>query len=241
MKHLIKAIKKVTAIDLSKFHEKDMAPSTAIWFQAQDDGKLKAWVAVVNGKYHYEIYNRITGKTVEKGDEATLPLAKKKVLQYLDTHKQRELMKHLVKAIKKVVASDIQVWEMTKNEYEKKFGKPKQNTSLTGGFHPHKEAVDTALNQGKKVPANVLKDYPDLIKKHNIQASNNVNFYLNGDGMTNVHPNINTKSTSSGKWYFEMPEKDFLKYLSKNEIYIDDHSEKILDNSDGHNYGQVLS
>lgn len=50
---------------------------------------------------------------------------------------------------------------MTKAEYEAKYSKVK-NTTLTGGFSAHKSAVETAINQGKPVPAEVLKDYPEL-------------------------------------------------------------------------------
>ena len=55
-------------------------PQHAIWFQTQDD--LKAFVSVVNDKYQYEIYNSQTGKSLEKGDAPTLPLAKKEVFKY---------------------------------------------------------------------------------------------------------------------------------------------------------------
>ena len=50
---------------------------------------------------------------------------------------------------------------MTKAEYEAKYSKVK-NTTVTGGFSAHKSAVETAINQGKPVPAKVLKDYPEL-------------------------------------------------------------------------------
>ena len=60
------------------------------------------------------------------------------------------------------VESAKEPWEMTREEYEGEFGKPKTNTTVTGGFSPHKNAVSTAINQGKSVPAEVLKDYPDL-------------------------------------------------------------------------------
>lgn len=53
-------------------------------------------------------------------------------------------------------------WEMTKTEYEQIYGKPRKNTTVTNGFSAHKSVVETALNQGKPVPKNVLKDYPDL-------------------------------------------------------------------------------
>ena len=57
-------------------------------------------------------------------------------------------------------------WQMTKAEYQSLFGRPKRSTTLTGGFSPHKEAVMTALNQGKPVSAEVLADYPDLAAKY---------------------------------------------------------------------------
>lgn len=65
--------------------------------------------------------------------------------------------------------------EMTRAEYEAKHGKARKNTTVTGGFHPHASAVETALNQGKRVPDHVLKDYPhlkqeDLKKSVNFQA-----------------------------------------------------------------------
>jgi hypothetical protein len=55
--------------------------------------------------------------------------------------------------------------EITQKEYESKYGKPKKNTTVTGGFHPHKSKVEIALNSGKKVPEHVLKDYPELSVK----------------------------------------------------------------------------
>lgn len=57
-----------------------------------------------------------------------------------------------------------EIWQLTRAEYDKKFGKrdTKKHSTVTGRFHPHKSAVETALNQGKPVPKEVLKDYPDL-------------------------------------------------------------------------------
>ena len=57
-----------------------------------------------------------------------------------------------------------QLHEMTRKEYEEKHGKARKNTTVTDGFHPHKSAVETALNQGKNIPEHVLADYPDLKK-----------------------------------------------------------------------------
>jgi hypothetical protein len=55
-----------------------------------------------------------------------------------------------------------QPWEMTKEEYEAQYGKPKGNTTVTGGFSQHRQAVEVALRRGDPVPASVLADYPDL-------------------------------------------------------------------------------
>ena len=56
-----------------------------------------------------------------------------------------------------------QPWQMTKAEYEIKFGAPRGNSTVTGNFSKHKSAVEIALNRGLPVPAEVLKDYPDLL------------------------------------------------------------------------------
>lgn len=53
-------------------------------------------------------------------------------------------------------------WQMTRAEYEAAYGKPKKNTTVTGGFSPHKESVAVAVNQGKPVPPEVLAEYPEL-------------------------------------------------------------------------------
>jgi hypothetical protein len=58
-----------------------------------------------------------------------------------------------------------QLWQMTRAEYESKFGNPKKNTTLTGGFSHHKSAVECALNRGCLVPIEVLADYPDLLNR----------------------------------------------------------------------------
>jgi hypothetical protein len=55
-----------------------------------------------------------------------------------------------------------ELWQMTKAEYETLHGKPRKNTTGTGGFSPHKSAVEIALNRGLPVPSAVLADYPGL-------------------------------------------------------------------------------
>lgn len=61
----------------------------------------------------------------------------------------------------------MELYQMTKAQYEERFGKPKKNTTVTGGFRAHKSAVLIALNQGKEVSAEVLADYPDLCAQEN--------------------------------------------------------------------------
>jgi len=56
-----------------------------------------------------------------------------------------------------------QPWQMTKAEYEAKYGAPRGTSTVTGSFSKHKSAVEIALNRGLQVPAEVLKDYPDLM------------------------------------------------------------------------------
>ena len=55
-----------------------------------------------------------------------------------------------------------ELWQMTKAEYESGFGRLKKNTTGTGGFSPHKSAVEVAINKGLPVPPAVLADYPSL-------------------------------------------------------------------------------
>ena len=58
-----------------------------------------------------------------------------------------------------------ELWQMTRAEYDAKHGKPKKNNTVTGGFHPHASAVETAVNRGHPVPQHVLADYPHLAPK----------------------------------------------------------------------------
>lgn len=55
-----------------------------------------------------------------------------------------------------------ELWEMTKAEYEAKFGVPKKKSSVTGSFSPHYSAIEIALNRGIRVSQEVLRDYPEL-------------------------------------------------------------------------------
>ncbi|MCK5610875.1 hypothetical protein KAR91_53875, partial [Candidatus Pacearchaeota archaeon] len=55
-------------------------------------------------------------------------------------------------------------WEMTLSEYESISGKPRKGATSYSENTFHKNAVHTAINQGKAVPESVLKDYPDLKK-----------------------------------------------------------------------------
>ena len=70
-----------------------------------------------------------------------------------------------IKELEKKLSSH-ELWQMTKKEYEEKYGKSDKRTTVTttgtGKHSPHKEAIMTALNRGLKVPENVLKDYPEL-------------------------------------------------------------------------------
>lgn len=61
--------------------------------------------------------------------------------------------------------------EMTKNEYEEAYGKPQKNTTVSGGWSPHQDAVGTAINRGIHVSNEVLADYPDLQEKQKDKES----------------------------------------------------------------------
>lgn len=56
-------------------------------------------------------------------------------------------------------------WQMTKAEYESIFGKPRNNSTVTGRFSPHVSAIEIALNRGLPVPQEVLQDYPFLMNQ----------------------------------------------------------------------------
>lgn len=58
-----------------------------------------------------------------------------------------------------------ELWQMTRAEYEALHGRLRTNTTVTGRFSPHKNAVETALNRGLPVPKEVLADYPSLAEK----------------------------------------------------------------------------
>ena len=81
------------------------------------------------------------------------------------------------------MATTKEPWEMTQEEYESLYGKPSKSTTLTGGFSPHREAVHTAVNQGKPVPAEVLKDYPELGKRKEVPPSGKARYHLLPDGV----------------------------------------------------------
>jgi hypothetical protein len=94
-----------------------------------------------------ELLEVISAQAPEMTEEERLAFAK--IFAYTQEIKKSEKADH----------------EITQKEYESKYGKPKKNTTITGGFHPHKSKVETALNSGKKVPEHVLKDYPELSVK----------------------------------------------------------------------------
>lgn len=80
-----------------------------------------------------------------------------------ETPEKKEVVKEPTQA--KPAAEKKEPWEMTLSEYESIHGKPSKGaTSYTENTF-HKNAVHTAINQGKSVPEEVLKDYPDLKKK----------------------------------------------------------------------------
>ena len=64
-----------------------------------------------------------------------------------------------------------------------------------------------------------------------------VNFILNGDGMTNVNPGISSKrSVGDGKWFFTMNPDAFEEWLEKHKLSLDCSDNEIV-GDDGHVYG----
>ena len=66
-----------------------------------------------------------------------------------------------------------------------------------------------------------------------------IKFFLNGDGMTNVHPEKDTVDTGRDKWFFEFKDKDFKNYLKEKDIYL--KGKDILDKEDDYKYGEVVN
>ena len=70
------------------------------------------------------------------------------------------------------------------------------------------------------------------------KTAHKIEFCLNGDGMTNVHPQIITTKSSFDMWFFEMSRTQFFEYLSKNNMVVAiDHT--IVD-EDGYEYGKFV-
>ena len=74
--------------------------------------------------------------------------------------------------VKPVEKPTKEAWEMTKAEhgnwykaeFQREFGKPLEGMEILTPSKQHEFAVEQAVEQGKPVPAEVLKDYPDLVK-----------------------------------------------------------------------------
>ena len=61
---------------------------------------------------------------------------------------------------------------------------------------------------------------------------------LNGDGMVNVHPEVDTERTEDGRGYsFNMTTNAYNAYLKKNGLHRD--GQKLIGNDDKYVYGAV--
>lgn len=67
------------------------------------------------------------------------------------------------------------LYELTKGEYAAIYGKTKGNTTITGGFSRHKNAIEVAINSGIVVSKHILKEYglvqdnvPETIEENEI-------------------------------------------------------------------------
>ena len=74
-------------------------------------------------------------------------------------------------------------------------------------------------------------------KRKRRKLKEDVEFSLNGDGMTNIHPEIETTSFGSGDYWFTMNQSDFDNYLKSKGVHEDDG--KIVDDDDGFVFGRI--
>lgn len=119
-------------------------------------------------------------------------------------------------------SSNEEIWKITKSEYEKKFGKPKKNTTVTGGFSAHKSAVETALNQGEKVPKEVLKDYPDLNESKDFKKLDLIIDIFQEQNYTQTEiDNLYKMAKGEGKFDYKSAKKILEKITQVSKIYID--------------------
>lgn len=121
----------------------------------------EAWKNFENKEELIEFLNE---KTPDFNEKEILAFAK--TYAYVDM-KKKEMVLNDLAPMQKQDSEDLEkaskpIHEMTRKEYENTYGKPRKNTTVTGGFHPHKEAVEIAINQGKPVRDEVLDDYPHL-------------------------------------------------------------------------------
>jgi hypothetical protein len=102
------------------------------------------------------------GEIARQGSKENNP-TKKDMARKLHSQKSKEIKNIKPNLPKSEMAkSEKALHEMTRKEYDEKYGKSKKKSTVTGGFHPHESAVETAINQGKKVADHVLADYPHL-------------------------------------------------------------------------------
>lgn len=98
---------------------------------------------------------------LEKEAEIHRPAAEEKAKAEIKKEKPAEVPK-VEEEIK-----DKGQWKLTLDEYIKKYGRKGQDPGVQRAFFAlnHKKWIEKALSEGKPVPAEVLKDYPDLVKE----------------------------------------------------------------------------
>ena len=104
-------------------------------------------------------------ETIKKAEDLSKQFKTKKdeLTEILDGIQKRVSKKKVV-PVKEAPVKGKEPWEMTLSEYESITGKPRKGATSYSGNTFHKNSVHTAINQGKAVPKEVLKDYPDLQK-----------------------------------------------------------------------------
>lgn len=99
------------------------------------------------------------------------------------------------------------------------------------------DQMENLLDKFRDAVENVLMaNDPDMQEGEKIQERD-ASFFLNGDGMTNAHPGIDSEKSSGGKYHFKMSDRDFKNYLKKHDLYL--RGKKILDQEDDYEYGSV--
>ncbi len=116
-----------------------------------------------------KVLGRIWDKSPAEDREA---LAKLAGLDVLPETKIPKVGKIIPKKVTPITPEVTEPWQMTREKYFRQIVE-KEEPTLTSKWEQatygeHQQAVSKALSEGKPVPTEVLKDYPDLVKQYGI-------------------------------------------------------------------------